>query len=117
MEDVMNLDPALQDLLIGLLGAALAYGWVVLLSYLKGRPDFYEIQEVFTALAVAASANKKLTNAERLQYVIDLGTKYLKARGLLNMFDPAALAEAGHDFEKTRALERAKNFPNVAKYE
>lgn len=111
----MNLDPALQDLLIGLLGAALAFAYFKLMEYLRERPDFFEIQEVFTALATAASANKNLTNAERLQYVIDLGTKYLRAKGLLGIYDPEALAEAGHETEKVRAVELAGRFPNVAK--
>lgn len=107
------MDAALQGLLFSLLGAAAAYAYFRLMAYLRGRPDFHEIEQVFQTFATAATANHKLTtNEQRLAWVVELGTKYLKAKGLLDMFDPVALAEAGHKAEQNAVPPYIRNVQN-----
>jgi hypothetical protein len=99
------MDADLQKFLFSLLGALLAWGYLELSKYLKGRAEvpFFDVQEAFMAFAAAATANPDMkTDKQMLQYAVDLGTKYLKAKGLLGVYDPTALAEYGHMLEKMR---------------
>jgi len=98
----MQIDPELLALLTGIFGALIALAW----KWLETKyvlPKLSDILDEIIAIVIAARANHDLeTDAERLDWALNLVEKYLKAKGVDKYFDARAVIEYALEIIKYR---------------
>jgi len=103
----MQIDPELLALLTGIFGALVALLW----KWLETKytlPKLSDLLDEIIAIVIAAQNNHDLeTDAERLDWAMDLVVAYLDAKGVSKYFDARVVIEYALEIIKQRASARA----------